>query len=35
MVICQKLALAMSGSVDVQSRPGQGTRVTVTLPREH
>lgn len=32
MVICQKLVLAMNGYIDVDSDPGRGTRVTVSLP---
>lgn len=32
MVICQKLVLAMNGYIDIDSSPGQGTKVTITLP---
>lgn len=33
MVICQKLVLAMNGFIEVESVPGRGTKVTVSLPR--
>lgn len=32
LVICQKLVLAMNGYIDVDSDPGRGTRVAVSLP---
>lgn len=32
MVICQKLAMAMDGQLEVDSRAGQGTSVAIVLP---
>ena len=33
MVICQKLVLAMNGTLEVESESGRGTRVSLLLPR--
>lgn len=32
LAICQRLADAMAGTIDIDSTPGEGTKVTVTLP---
>jgi signal transduction histidine kinase len=33
LAIARKLVLAHSGEIGIESAPGQGTEVTVTLPR--
>ncbi len=35
LAICQELAVAMGGSIQVESRPGLGTRFIVDLPLPH
>jgi signal transduction histidine kinase len=34
LAICKSIVDAHAGAIDVQSRPGEGTSVTVTLPKE-